>query len=219
MKEKIRLLVVDDYPVVRAGVRALLNAQMDMVVVAEAKNGVAAKELAALHKPDVVIMDITMSGADGLTATREIVHLLPQTKVLVLTMHKDEEYLRRAIESGASGYVLKEAVDTELAVAIRTVMRGDMYVFPSFTRVLLGKPDEAHAEAGQYDSYDALSAREREVLRMVALGYTNRQTADRLGLSTKTVETYRARCMEKLNLASRAALVRYALERGLLDEE
>ena len=214
---KIRLLVVDDHPVVRAGLRTLLNAQLDMEVVGEAPSGAAAVEYALQHTPDVVIMDITMSGTDGFTATREIVKRLPQTRVLVLTMHNDEEYLRRALDAGAFGYVLKQAVDTELAVAIRTVYRGDMFIFPSFTRVLL-RDDQEGGEAGQRDLYDSLSVREKEVLQMVALGYTNREIADKMGISVKTVETYRSRCMEKLNLTSRSALVRYALEKGLLDE-
>jgi len=140
--------------------------------------------------------------------------------VLVLTIHADEEYLRQALEAGATGYVLKQAADTELAVAIRVVQRGEVFLYPSFTRVLLEdlaweKDTDAHS---QQDSYELLSQREKEVLRLVALGYTNRQIAHQLFLSVKTVETYRARLMTKLNLKSRSALVRYALRKGLLDD-
>jgi two-component system response regulator NreC len=220
--DRIRLLVVDDHPVVRAGLRTLLGAQADMEVVGEAEDGRAAIERALELRPDVVVMDITMKGMGGLEATREITERLPETKVLILTMHENEEYLRQMLEVGATGYVLKQAVDTELAVAIRAVKRGEVFLYSSFARVLLG--DLAQSEEGvggrsELDSYERLSQREREVLRLVALGHTNQQIADQLYLSIKTVETYRARVMDKLNIKSRAALVRYALQRGLLDEE
>ena len=220
--DKIRLLVVDDHPVVRAGVRTLLGAQPDMLIVGEAEDGASAVTRTLELKPDVVVMDITMSGMNGLEATREIVKKLPHTKVLVLTMHENEEYLRQMLEAGAAGYVLKQAVDTELAVAIRAVQRGEVFLYSSFTRVLLRdlaqseETDEGHPEQ---DHYDHLSQREKEVLRAVSLGYTNRQIADQLFLSVKTVETYRARVVEKLGLKSRSALVRYALSKGLLDAE
>jgi len=138
--------------------------------------------------------------------------------VLVLTIHKSVEYLRRALEAGATGYVLKQAADTELAVAIRVVYRGEIFVYPVFTRVLLGDltQDKETTDRAQPDSYELLSPREKEVLRLVALGYTSRQIADQLFLSVKTVGTYRGRLMAKLDLRSRPALVRYALDRGLL---
>jgi DNA-binding NarL/FixJ family response regulator len=220
--DKIRLLVVDDHPVVRAGLRTLLGAQSDMEVVGEADDGRAAVEQAIKLRPDVVVMDITMKGMGGLEATKEITEHLQDTKVLVLTMHENEEYLRQMLEAGATGYVLKQAVDTELAVAIRAVQRGEVFLYSSFSRVLLGdlaQDEEAEKASSQLDSYERLSQREREVLRLVALGHTNQQIADQLYLSVKTVETYRARVMAKLNLKSRAALVRYALRRGLLDDE
>jgi len=219
---KIRILIADDHPVVRAGLRTLLGAQSDMEVVAEAENGAVAIQRALELEPDVVVMDITMKGVNGLVATQEIRKRLPQTKVLVLTMHENEEYLRQMLEAGATGYVLKQAVDTELVVAVRAVQRGEVFLYSSFTRVMLGdlaKGDETSGDTSQQDSYDRLSQREKEVLRLVALGQTNSQIANQLFLSIKTVETYRARVMEKLNLKSRAALVRYALQRGLLDGE
>lgn len=216
---KIRLLVVDDHPVVRAGLRTLLRSQSDMEVVGEAVDGGQAVTQAVELRPDVVIMDIALEGINGLVATREIKKRLPQTKVLVLTMHDSEEYLREMLEAGATGYVLKQAADTELAVAIRAVQRGEVYLYPVFTRVLLGDlgADKFAGDRSGQDSYGLLSHREREVLRLVALGYTNRQIADQLFLSVKTIETYRARVMEKLDLGNRAALVRYALGKGLMD--
>ncbi len=220
--DRIRLLVVDDHPVVRAGLRTLLGAQPDMEVVGEAQDGAMAVARALELKPDIVVMDITMGGTNGIIATQQIVQRLPETKVLVLTMHENQEYLRQMLEVGATGYVLKQAVDTELAIAIRAVRRGEVYLYSSFTKILLGdhlSPAEEGQEKRSPDSYERLSQREREVLRLVALGYTNQQIADDLFLSVKTVETYRARLMVKLDLRSRSALVRYALRQGLLDDE
>jgi two-component system response regulator NreC len=219
--EKIRLLVADDHPVVRAGLRMLLAAQPDMEVVGEAADGDAAVARALQLKPDVVVMDLAMGGMDGLAATREIVNRLPHTKIVVLTMHDNEEYLRQALDAGATGYVLKEAVDTEIAVAIRVVQRGEVFLYPSFTRVLLGDLIQAEEadDRSEQNGYELLSEREKEVLRLVALGDTNREIAERLFLSVRTVETYRARLMEKLNLKSRGELVRYALRKGLRPDE
>jgi two-component system response regulator NreC len=221
MVDRIRLLVVDDHPVVRAGLRMLLAAQPDMEVVGEAADGRTAVEHALELRPDVVVMDLTMGDMDGLAATREIVNHLPQTSVVVLTMHDSEEYLRQALEAGATGYVLKEAVDTEIVVAVRVVQRGEVFVYPSFTRVLLGDliPARGRDDDAQQDGYELLSEREKEVLRLVALGDTNREIAERLFLSVRTVETYRARLMDKLNLKSRGELVRYALRKGLRPDE
>jgi two-component system response regulator NreC len=184
--DKIRLLVVDDHPVVRAGLRTLLGAQEDMEVVGEAEDGAEAIERALDLRPDVIVMDITMGEMSGLEATEAIKRRLPSTKVLVLTMHENEEYLRQMLEAGATGYVLKQAVDTELAVAIRAVQRGEVYLYSSFTRVLLGDlVQEEVEEEGPLaeDSYDLLSQREKEVLRLVALGYTNQQRQDDRDLS------------------------------------
>lgn len=199
----------------------LLNAQPDMEVVGEASDGAGAVERALELQPDVVLMDITMKDMNGLAATRKIKDRIPETKVLVLTMHDDQEYLREMLRAGATGYVLKRAADSELVVAIRAVQRGEVFLYPSLTRVLLGDlVRRGGANRGsQEDPYELLTERERDVLRLVALGYTNRQIADQLFLSVKTIETYRARVMEKLNLTGRAALVRYALRRGLLDDE
>jgi two-component system response regulator NreC len=189
-----------------------------MEVIGQAESGADALARALEWQPDVVVMDITMEGTNGLAATREIKEHLPQTHVLMLTVHNSVEYLRRALEAGATGYVLKQAADTELAVAIRAVQRGEIFIYPVFTKVLLGDWAEGSEadDQDQPDSYDLLSPREQQVLRLVALGYTSRQIAERLYLSIKTVGTYRARLMAKLDLTGRPALVRYALKRGLL---
>ncbi len=217
---RIRLLVVDDHPVVRAGLVTLLSVQADMAVVGEAVDGKdAIDQVSALH-PDIVIMDITMTGMNGLEATRVIRELYPKTRVLVLTMHESEEYLRLALDAGATGYVLKKAANTELAVAIRSVHRGEVYLYPSFTRVLLGDRLQGGEAVNRAEEVAAerLSDREIQVLRLVAQGYSNREIADELALSVRTIETYRARLMEKLHIKTRVGLVRYALTNGLLDD-
>jgi len=218
---KIRLLLADDHTVLRAGLRMLLDAEQDMQVVGEAGDGAEAVERALELKPDVVLMDISMGGMNGLQATRVIRERVPQTKVLVLTMHDDEEYLRQTLEAGATGYVLKRAADAELAVAIRAVHRGEVFLYPSFTKALLGNlvAKSGGKQPGHPDSHGLLSEREKQVLRLVALGHTNAQIARQLFLSVKTVETYRARIMDKLQFRGRAALVRYALKKGLLGED
>jgi two-component system response regulator NreC len=190
-----------------------------MEVIGEAVDGGMAIERAGELRPDVVVMDITMEGIGGLAATREITTRFDEIRVLVLTVHNSVEYLRQALDAGATGYVLKQAADTELAVAIRAVQRGEIFVYPVFTRVLLGdwRQDGEAGAPSQPDAYERLSPREKQVLRLVALGYTNRQIAEQLYLSTKTVGTYRTRLMTKLNLESRPALVRYALKKGLLE--
>lgn len=213
----IRLLVADDHPVVRAGLRTLLAPQPDMTVVGEASDGGTAVRRALDLRPDVVVMDITMPGTSGLEATREIKLHLPETKVLVLTIHDSEDLLHRMLQAGATGYLLKETADTELAVAIRVVHRGGLFLHPAFTAI---SPDDLiHPEGPpaqeQPDSLDLLSRREKEVLRLLALGDTNREIANKLYLSVRTIETYRARLMEKLDLKSRGELVRYALRKGL----
>jgi len=218
--KKTRLLLADDHAVLRAGLRMLLDAQPDMEVVGEAADGEETVERASELKPDVVLMDITMGGMDGITATRQIQRRIPKTKVLVLTMHDDEEYLRQMFEAGASGYVLKRAADTELVAAIRAVQRDEIFLYPAFVRGLLGDLIGRKEKNGSLRKCDkeVLSRREIEVLRLLALGYTNKQIAAQLFLSVKTVESYRARIVGKLGLKNRAALVRYALRKGFLDD-
>ncbi|MDR7554600.1 MAG: response regulator transcription factor [Armatimonadota bacterium] len=219
MANTIRVLLADDHPVLRAGLRALLEHEPDMVVVGEASTGREAVALAAQTHPDVVVMDIGMPEMDGLEATRQLRALGLRTQVLILTVHAQERYLFPVLKAGAAGYVNKTAADVELITAIRTVAAGGAYLHPAAARALL-EDFVARVRAGEeQDSYDRLSEREREVLKLVAEGYTTREIAERLFLSPKSVETYRARILEKLELRTRAELVRYALRRGLLLEE
>jgi DNA-binding NarL/FixJ family response regulator len=216
--DKIRLLLADDHAVLRSGLRMLLDAQPDMEVVGEAADGGEAVRTALESRPDVVLMDVAMTGESGLEATRRIKQRAPEIRILVLSMYDDESYLRRALEAGASGYALKRAADTDLLSAIRAVARDEMYLHPALTRVLVGDLLRRDLSAPQSAGRDAphLSERELEVLRLVALGHTNQEIADALYLSVKTVESYKGRLMEKLGLRGRAALVRYAVEAGLL---
>jgi two-component system, NarL family, response regulator NreC len=210
----IRVLLADDHAVLRAGLKALIDAEPDLTVVGEAGNGEEAVRLTERLKPDVVVMDISMPVKDGLQATAEIGATAPGTRVLVLTMHAEEQYLLKVLEAGGSGYVLKRSADTELMEAIRAVHRGEAYLYPSATRLLLQAyrtGDRPQAPAG-----GRLSEREEEVLRLTAEGYSNSEIGKQLYLSPKTVDTYRQRIMEKLGLHHRAELVRYALDTGLL---
>ena len=224
--ERIRVLVADDHAVLRAGLRMLLDAQPDMAVVGEAENAEQAAALDADLRPDVVLMDLTLparpgalnTAPSGLEAIQHIKAGRPEARVLVLTMHDDEGYLRAVLEAGGAGYVLKRAADTELLSAIRAVWRGGAYLHPEHARLLLGgTPSTPPSPEAADASYEQLSPREQQVLQLIALGHTNLQVADRLGLSVKTVETYKSRLMAKLGLAGRAALVRYALQQGLLE--
>lgn len=213
---KIRVLIVDDHPVVRVGLRALLDSEPDMEVVGEASNGAEAVAQIAALCPDVATMDISMPGMDGLEATRQAHAACERTQVLILTVHAHERYLFPVLKAGAAGYVLKSTVDTELIDAIRTVAQGGVFLYPSATRMVLEDYLAHGSGGGQADDYGGLSEREREVLKLIALGYTASEIAEQLILSPKSVETYRTRIMQKLNLHSRSALVRYALARGLL---
>ncbi|MCW5879579.1 MAG: response regulator transcription factor [Anaerolineae bacterium] len=213
---KIRVLIVDDHPVVRVGLRALLDSEPDMEVVGEASNGAEAVAQIAALCPDVATMDISMPGMDGLEATRQAHAACERTQVLILTVHAHERYLFPVLKAGAAGYVLKSTVDTELIDAIRTVAQGGVFLYPSATRMVLEDYLAHGSGGGQADDYGGLSEREREVLKLIALGYTASEIAEQLILSPKSVETYRTRIMQKLNLHSRSALVQYALARGLL---
>ena len=212
---KIRILLVDDHMVVRLGLRALIDGEPDMIVVGEATNGLEAIVQTAALQPDVIVMDISMPEMDGLEATRRIRAEFAGSHILILTVHAQERYLFPVLKAGGSGYVLKSTVDTELLDAIRTVAQGSAFLYPSATKMLL-EDYLGQLQQGTQDAYETLSEREREVLKFLALGYTAKEVADKLALSPKTVETYRTRIMEKLNLHSRADLVQYALARGLL---
>lgn len=218
MSEPIRVLLVDDHMVVRVGLRALLEGEDDIEVIGEASNGVEALELTPKLQPDVVVMDISMPEMDGLEATRRIRSECPNVSVLILTVHAQEHYLFPVLKAGAAGYVLKSTVDEELIDAIRTVATGDAFLYPSATRMLLEDYMGQMQNGPSMDLYESLSEREREVLKLLALGHTAREVAESLNLSPKTVETYRSRIMEKLNLNTRPELVKYALARGLLSQ-
>ena len=217
-QKSIRILLADDHAVMRSGLRLLIDNQTDMEVVGEAGDGLQAIDRAAALQPDVVVLDLTMPLMDGLTCLRQIRQRAPQSRVLVLTMHADEQYLRDALARGAAGYVVKQAADQEVLSAIRAVMRGEMYIHPSMTKALLRELVDQSAVPQTGDAVSLLSEREAQVIRQVARGHTNQEIAEKLSLSVKTVETYRARAMEKLGLSSRAALVRYAMEQGWLNE-
>ncbi len=219
----IRIFLADDHAVLRAGLKALLNGEPDMTVIGEAEDGESCVRQAVALRPDIVLLDINMPRCNGLEALAQLRSEAPDSRVLVLTMHDDASYLRQVLAAGGAGYVLKQAASEELLSAIRAVQDGGLYLHPRHTKVLLeGTLERERSQAagqGEQDRLALLSERERQVLKLVALGYRNSEIADMLYLSVKTVETYKARLMEKLNLRSRAALVRFALEEGVLEEE
>jgi two-component system response regulator NreC len=215
--QTIRVLIADDHAILRAGLKMLINAQTDMEVVSEAADGDRAVRAARDTRPHVALMDLTMPGSGGMGALEEIARCCPETRVLVLTMHDDPAYLRSVLAAGASGYVLKRAVDTELLTAIRAVHRGGVFVDPSLAHVFLQDVLDKPALAdGGTRSLKILSERERQVLKLVAEGYGTQEIAKQILVSVKTVETYRARIAEKLGLRTRHEIVRFAVQMGLL---
>ena len=212
----IRVLLVDDHAVVRTGLRLLLDGQDDVETIAEAGDAREAVFEARAAKPDVVLMDVMLGGGkNGIEATPDILHEVPGARVVILSMQDDPRYVREAFAAGASGYVLKEAADTELVTAIREVAAGGSYVHPA----LGARMAAADAEAARSATEDPLSEREHEVLRLLALGHTNQEIAKTLFVSVRTAETHRAHIMQKLRITTRAELVRYAISKGLLDEQ
>ena len=211
----IRVLVVDDHAVVRTGLRRVLDAEADIDTVAEAPNAERAVNEAIEHKPDVVLMDVVMPGKSGIEGMPALLQAVPEAKVLVLSMQDDPHYVRQAFDAGASGYVLKEAADTDVVSAVRAVAAGERYVHPALGARLIA----AEAEERKRAEVDPLSEREREILRLLALGHTNQEIAKMLYISVRTAETHRAHIMQKLGLSSRAELVRHALSEGLLEEQ
>jgi two-component system response regulator NreC len=212
----IRVLLVDDHAVVRTGLRLLLDGQEDIETVAEAGDAREAVFEARAAKPDVVLMDVMLGGGkSGIEATPDMLHEAPDTKVVILSMQDDPRYVREAFAAGASGYVLKEAADTELVTAIREVAAGGSYVHPA----LGARMAAADAEGARTAAEDPLSEREHEVLRLLALGHTNQEIAKTLFVSVRTAETHRAHIMQKLRITTRAELVRYAISKGLLDDQ
>ncbi len=218
MPDAVRILLVDDHAVLRAGLRALLEAEPGFQVVGEAGTGEEGVRLAGQTRPDVVVMDLSMPGMGGLEAVRQIAALNQGARVLVLTMHGEEEHLLPVLEAGGSGYVTKKSADEELIEAIHTVARGDVFLYPSGAKLLL-RGLKAKAEPGEEDPLDRLTEREREVLSYTVEGFSSSEIGKKLFISPKTVDTYRARIMEKLNLRHRSELVRFALRKGLLKAE
>ncbi|MEC8049477.1 MAG: response regulator transcription factor [Myxococcota bacterium] len=218
--DTIRVMIADDHAILRAGLRSLLALQEDMELIAEAIDGQDAVNKAEQNKPDVLLMDITMPGMNGIEALKHVRKVSPGSRVLILTMHDDHAYLRSVLAAGGSGYLVKRAADTELLAAIRTVHQGRSYIDVGLEnnqlQAVLDNDEQEASDAGGR-SLDTLSERERQVLELVALGYTHKEVGEELSVSVKTVETYRSRLSEKLGLRSRAELVKFALDRGLLD--
>jgi two-component system response regulator NreC len=215
---KIHILLADDHTILRAGLKMMLNAQPDMEVIGEAQDGRQAISEGIRLQPDIILMDITMPDMNGIEATRQVKKMLPEVKVLVLTMHENDEYVFQALRAGASGYMLKEAADTELITALHVIQSGKFYLSPSAQSVMVGDYLQRVRTGEEKDTYSSLTEREREILKLVAEGYTNNQIAERLVISPKTVDTHRTHGMDKLNLHSRAEIVKYAMRRGLLED-
>jgi DNA-binding NarL/FixJ family response regulator len=211
---KIRILIADDHPVVLRGLRIVLNAQPDLEVVAEATDGEQAVERTLTDHPDLAILDISMPRMTGLQAAREITRRRPEVRVLMLSMHDNEQYLFEAIKAGASGYVLKTAVDRDLVEACRAAVRGEPFLYPGAVRALMREYLE-RAQAGE--ALHELTPREEEVVKLVAEAHTNDEIAELLHISKKTVERHRANILEKLGMRDRVELTRYAIRRGLVE--
>lgn len=216
---KIRLLVTDDHALIRRGIVGLLNSQPDMEVVGEAGSGEEALQKTAALTPDVVLMDIGLPGISGLDATRHIREQTPSAQVLILTVHDREDYLFQALKAGATGYILKGADIQDLLTAIRSVYQGGVYLYPTVTKTLLADYLRRVESGEKVDGYDGLTEREREVLRLIALGQTTVEIAKDLSLSPHTVQAHRDHIMEKLNLHRKAELVRYAIRKGLISAD
>lgn len=214
--EKIQVLLADDHTILRDGIRALLEEEPDMEVIAEAEDGRTAVELARKYQPDVLLMDIAMPLLNGLEATRQIRRESPNTKVLVLTMYEDEEYIRQFLAAGALGYVLKYTAAGELLGAIRAVHSGEVVLSPAITRLVI-EEYLRWADIQPEDTPNGLTPREREVLQLIAEGYTNKQIAEILTISVKTVQAHRANLMQKLDLHDRAELIKYAIQKKIIE--
>ncbi len=210
--ENVRVLIADDHGIVRSGLRMLLERHDDIEVIAEASDGATARDLAIRERPDIAILDVKMPRLTGLQATREIREAAPDVSVLMLSMHDDERYLFEALKAGASGYVLKTQADVDLLAAVRAVERGEPFLTPDAQRALI--KDVLGQGAGRTDE---LTPREQEVVKLVAEAHTNKEIAEILHLSEKTVENHRSNAMRKLGMRDRVELVRYAIRRGLID--
>lgn len=208
----IKILVADDHTIVRQGLKLILSSQPDLEVAGEAATGTEAVELAQKLRPDIVLLDVAMPELNGIEATRRMMQNNPRLRILVLSMHKEAVYVREILKAGARGYLLKDVIDTELINAVRSVARGDGYVSPAVSGALL-----SDYRQNITDPADLLTAREREVLQLIAEGKTNKEVATKLNLSVYTVDSHRGKIMEKLNLHSTGELVRFAVKHGLAD--
>ncbi len=212
---KVKILIVDDHALLRDGIRALLGVYDEIEIVGEASEGKEAIEKTREYAPDVILMDLVMPGMDGLEATRRIRKSIPAAKVLVLTQHETKAYILSAVKAGAAGYIPKKALSSELLTAIRTVHMGDSYLYSSATKALM----EDCQQRVEREPYDLLTAREREILKLVAAGHTSQEISDILHISSKTVSGHRAKIMKKLNTHKSTELIKYAIRKGLVSTE
>lgn len=210
-----KILIADDHAIVRAGLRALIHAETEMELVGEASGGYETIELVEKNQPDVLVLDLSMPDLDGIAVTRSLKAKFPGLRILILTLHEDKALLKEAIKAGAAGYILKRAAESELVSAIRTILRGDLYVDPSLVRTLIGEPRRAAPNSPA--AKEALTPRETEILKLIVEGNTNRQIGEQLKISFRTVEGHRANIADKLGLHSRVELVRYARDHGMLE--
>lgn len=211
--DKVKILIVDDHALLRDGIRALLRVYDEIEIVGEASEGREAIEKTRQLTPDVILMDLVMPGIDGLEATRRIRKSTPAAKVLVLTQYETKEYMQSAVKAGATGYISKKVLGSELLTAIRTVNRGDYYFYPSVVAALV----DGYRQNAEGAPYDRLTAREREILKLVAEGHTSGKISEMLHISLKTVQGHRLKIMKKLGVHNRSELIRYAMRKGLVD--
>jgi len=216
MSSRVRIMIADDHPLVRSGLRALLERNGEFQVIAEAADGYEAIDLAVLHKPDVILLDVGMPRLSGPDAAQSISQKLPAARIVMLSMHSDEAYVLRALKAGARGYLLKASPEADVIAAIRAVASGNAYFSPSITKLLVEEYVVEARRRGVEDSYDLLSTREKEILQLLASGKTNREIADLLYISVATVETHRNNIFQKLHLHNLAELILYAVRKGLI---
>ncbi|MEP6764398.1 MAG: response regulator transcription factor [Gemmatimonadaceae bacterium] len=216
--DEIRVLLADDHAVVRAGLKAVLGTAKDIVVIGEARNGREAVEAATRLNPDVVVMDLSMAVMDGAEATRELKKRKNSARILILTMHSEDEYLVPLLEAGASGYLVKNAADRDLVDAVRTVAHGGQYLQAAAARTLAKELKRREEHTGEREQFNSLSERERDIVRLIASGYSAPEIGEQLNISPKTVDTYKQRVGEKIGLTHRADYVKFALKLGLLSE-
>lgn len=216
MQHKTKVLIADDHALVREGIAAFLNLSDEFEVVAEASDGIEAIEKTNKHRPDIVIMDINMPKLGGLEATIEIKKNSPGTKVLVLTQYEDKEYINRFLKAGVSGYLLKKAVGSDLITGLKAIARGELYLYSSIATEVVARYLQGDKPTEAEDSYEKLSDREKQVLKLVAEGYTHKEIADMLGISVKTVIAHQTNLGEKLGIHSRAGFIKFAIQRGII---